>query len=300
MRRKKLGSTFESFFEWVGQQRLEPFEATYVAASRGDVHQLQITEDGNPEQEQFFRTHFRPANLSPAKKKQLEKKVNKVPDLVVYQITSRSSQCSECGTDLGKGELLFLERRQPLCLVCADMDHLEFLPRGDATLTRRAKKQSTLSAVVVRFSRARKRYERQGILVTHEAISLAEQQCLDDEDQRARRREQDAMRRIEEDQTLVEEMTEVILAAYPGCAPKEARRIAEHTARRGSGRVGRSAAGRHLHADAIALAVGAWIRHQHTPYDSLLMQGIERLDARDRVREQQQRILSAWSNTTRV
>ena len=48
-----------------------------------------------------------------------------------------------------------------LCMSCADMDHLVFLESGDAALTRRAKRASRLSAVVVRFSRARRRYERQ-------------------------------------------------------------------------------------------------------------------------------------------
>ena len=42
--------------------------------------------------------------------------------------------------------------------------HLVFLPSGDAALTRRARKASKLSAVVVQFSRTRKRSERQGVL----------------------------------------------------------------------------------------------------------------------------------------
>jgi hypothetical protein len=65
-------------------------------------------------------------------------------------------------------------------MACADMDHLVFLPSGDAALTRRAKTNSRLSAVVVRFSRARKRYERQGILVEEDALERAEQECLAD------------------------------------------------------------------------------------------------------------------------
>lgn len=61
------------------------------------------------------------------------------------------------------GSWNLVEKGQPLCLACADLDHLVFLPSGDGTLSRRARKQSALSAVVVRFSRARKRYERQGV-----------------------------------------------------------------------------------------------------------------------------------------
>jgi hypothetical protein len=54
------------------------------------------------------------------------------------------------------------------------MDHLVFLPSGDAGLTRRAHRASELSAVVVRFSRTRKRYERQGLLVEGAALAQAE------------------------------------------------------------------------------------------------------------------------------
>ncbi len=61
---------------------------------------------------------------------------------------------------------------------CADLEHLVFLPAGDATLTRRAKDASDLSAVVVRFSRARRRYERQGIVVEEAALEQAEESVL--------------------------------------------------------------------------------------------------------------------------
>jgi hypothetical protein len=73
-----------------------------------------------------------------------------------------------------------------LCLACADLDHPVFLPAGDAALTRRATKASSLSAVVLRWSRARKRYERQGVLVEDPALTLAEEQCLSDEAARTR------------------------------------------------------------------------------------------------------------------
>jgi hypothetical protein len=48
--------------------------------------------------------------------------------------------------------------------------------------------------VVVRFSRARKRHERQGLLVEEAAVERAEQQCLSDEEARARRHERDRQR----------------------------------------------------------------------------------------------------------
>src|SRR6202166_4153480 len=73
-------------------------------------------------------------------------------EIVVFWIV-RDSACAECGEELGKGRFLRMETERPLCLRCADLDHLVFLERGDAALTRRASRYSTLRAVVVRFSR---------------------------------------------------------------------------------------------------------------------------------------------------
>ena len=105
-------------------------------------------------------------------------------DIVVFEIL-RESACAECGEELGRRQLLRLERERPLCLTCADLAHLVFLPSGDAALTRRASKHSKLRAVVVRFSRARKRYERQGVLVDEAALARAEAECLADADARS-------------------------------------------------------------------------------------------------------------------
>jgi hypothetical protein len=149
--------------------------------------------------------------------------------------------------------------------------------------------------VVVRFSRSRNRYERQGLLVTPEALAQAEEECTADAAERALRRERDAERRLEGDRDFVAALTQAIQARYPRCPAEEAGRIARHTALRGSGRVGRSAAGRALEPTAIDLAVSAWIRHQHTPYDSLLMQGSDRLEARALIRPEIQRVLAEWS-----
>ncbi len=123
----------------------------------------------------------------------------------------------ECGTCTGTGDLLIMDGPGPLCLTCADMDHLAFLPSGDAALTRRAKKASVLSAVVVRFSRSRKRYERQGILVEEPALEAAEEQCLADEDARERRRERDRVRRVGQDVEFQAKFAAEIGRLFPGC-----------------------------------------------------------------------------------
>ena len=217
----------------------------------------------------------------------------KSADLVVFSIL-RDSVCAECGEELWKGNLLKMEKGRPLCMACADLDHLVFLPSGDAALTRRARKHSTLSAVVVHFSRPRKRYERLGLLVEEAALQRAEEDCLGDEEKRQARRARDEERRAELDRELSARLAAEILQLFPGCPAQEARAIAEHTAQRGSGRVGRTAAGRALDADALNAAVVAAIRHRHSNYDELLMQGRERDDARAWVRNTIDSVLDRW------
>lgn len=77
-------------------------------------------------------------------------------DLKVF-ITIRESVCDECGAGLGHHAWITLVDGKAYRLSCANLDHLIFPPAGDAALTRRAGKYSTLSAVVLKWSRARRR-----------------------------------------------------------------------------------------------------------------------------------------------
>src|SRR6266404_9474426 len=121
-------------------------------------------------------------------------------------ISSRESTCGECGENLGsKAWITLAGEKGALCLACADLDHLLFLPSGNVALTRRARKHSTLAAVVLKWSRARKRYERQGLLVEEQGLQKAEEECLADNEIRARRREREAARREEMDSEYVGE-----------------------------------------------------------------------------------------------
>jgi len=199
--------------------------------------------------------------------------------------------CAECS---GTGDLLIMDNPGPLCLACAGMDHLVYLPSGDAALTLRAKKASGLSAVVVRFSRSRKRYERQGILVEEIALDRAERECLADEDARSRRREREEARRGDQDLAFEAAMLAEIVSLFPGCPTERAEAIARQAGTRGSGRVGRSAAGRALDHRAVTLAVAASVRHEDTRYDELLMSGVPRSEAREQVQSEVQRILGSW------
>ncbi|MFE9770107.1 DUF2293 domain-containing protein [Streptomyces sp. NPDC005931] len=212
--------------------------------------------------------------------------------LVVLQ-PIRRRHCAVCRR--GPLPLLVVEDGAPRCLGCADLGHLVLLPRGDTALTRRAREESSLSAVVVRFNRRRGRYERQGLLVEEEALVRAERRCLADAEARRRRRARDARRRAADDARFAEAFAAEIRRLYPGCPAERARTVAEHASARGSGRVGRSAAGRALSEAAVVSAVVASVRHVDTPYDRLLMSGVPRHEARRRIAAAVESVLREWT-----
>lgn len=210
-------------------------------------------------------------------------------------ISNREAVCDECHGELGTKAWIFLAGdRGALCLDCADMGHLIFLPSGSAALTRRATKYSALSAVVLKWSRARNRYERQGLLVEEEALAKAEEECLADAEVRERRREREVHRRAEQDQEYISQFAGRIRELFPHAPAGRERTIAEHACAKYSGRVGRSAAAKRLDDDAVRLAVVAHIRHVETEYDSLLGRGWDRADARRHVADKVERVLTSW------
>ena len=212
-------------------------------------------------------------------------------------ISSRESTCDECGEVLGAHAWITLRRdKGALCLSCADLDHLIFLPSGDPALTRRARKHSVLSAVVLKWSRARNRYERQGLLVEAQALERAEAECLADGDVRARRQERAAVGREQVDRQYVEQFARRVRELFPGCPAGRERKIAEHACLKYSGRVGRSASARRLDEQAVRLAVVAHIRHTQTQYDELLGKGHDRSEARIEVAGTVDRVLEKWES----
>ncbi|MFD9908206.1 DUF2293 domain-containing protein [Streptomyces sp. NPDC059063] len=211
--------------------------------------------------------------------------------LVVVKPLKRK-RCAECRA--GPLSLLVPEDGGPRCLDCADLGHLVYLPRGDTALTRRSREGSALSAVVVRLNRRKSRYERQGVLVEEAALARAEELCLADAEARARRRARDAARRAAQDERFAAMFTAEILRLFPRCPAERARRIAAHASLRGSGRVGRSTAGRALSPDAVTAAVIAAVRHGDTEYDGLLMRGVPRGEARRLIAGAVEGTLRGW------
>jgi hypothetical protein len=220
--------------------------------------------------------------------------VESTEKLTVF-ISNRESTCDECHENLGHRAWITLNRSKgALCLSCADLDQLVFLPAGDPAVTRRARKHSILSAVVLKWSRARKRYERQGLLVEEAALRVAEQECLADAEIRERRRMRETEVRAELDRDYVQRFALRIRELYPRCPAGREIVIAEHACRKYSGRVGRSAAAKDLEVDAIRLAVKAHVRHTQTEYDELLASGYDRWDARQHVSDKVDKVTSSW------
>jgi hypothetical protein len=285
----RLAAVPAALRRWAEGKGLLPSEMPYPSATR-DHAPLRFTAGGDEATERAYRTHWISPDLSEARRKQLIERQSRSPDLVVV-VPLKDWTCAACH---GTGDLLILEDGVPTCLSCADLDHLVYLPAGDAALTRRAKKASVLSAVVMRLNRRRKRYERQGLLVEEAALEEAETQCLADEDARARRRARDRERRADEDLEFQARTAREIRRMFPGCPEERATAIARHTGTRGSGRVGRSAAGRALDETAVRAAVVASVRHEDTAYDALLMSGVPRGDARERIRADVDHVLERW------
>ena len=128
------------------------------------------SSSGDPAIEKSYSTHYVSPALSERKQEKLQEKLNRVPHPVVFEILRDAQVLGVRLWRWARDHSYLMEAEQPLCLACAGFGDLEFLAAGDVALTRRATKHSARNAVVVRFSRTRKRYERQGVLVETSAL----------------------------------------------------------------------------------------------------------------------------------
>jgi hypothetical protein len=173
----KISRAIRFFQSWAKNNNLKPSETAYLLKTGRTKRDLQFTKYGDENLERAYRTHYLSPELSEKKAEKLLEKSTKPEDIVVFMLV-KDAHCSQCSKELLRGDMLFMEADKPLCLDCAGLSHLEYLPSGDAKLTRRAKKKSALWALVVRYSRARKRYERLGLLVEKEALKEAEKETI--------------------------------------------------------------------------------------------------------------------------
>lgn len=154
---------------WAAEKGLVASEAEYIARTP-QRQALRFSRSGDPALERRYRIHWISSALSERQRGRLVEKASRPPELVVVLALNRDWTCHRCGAG---GDLLVMENPGPACLRCVGLDDLEFLGAGDALLTRRARGKSARHAVVVRFSRARKRYERQGLLLEPQALADA-------------------------------------------------------------------------------------------------------------------------------
>jgi hypothetical protein len=167
---ERLSEAMKLLRSWAAERDFSASETDYIARTP-QRQMLRFSESGAPTVEALYRTHWVSQALSEKKRERIAQKASQAPDLVVVQPLNHEWKCHCCG---GTGSLLMMEDPGPACLGCVGLADLEFLPAGDALLSRRAKAKSTRWAVVVRFSRSRRRYERQGLLV--EPLALADAQ----------------------------------------------------------------------------------------------------------------------------
>jgi len=166
----RIAEAMQLFRSWAIARGLFASQTAYVAR-KPQRQTLRFSRSGNPAIEESYRTHWVSPELSEKKRERLAEKASRAPELVVVQPLNAEWRCHRCG---GTGDLLMMENPGPACLRCVGLDDLEFLPAGDALLTRRVKAKSTRHAVVVRFSKTRRRYERQGLLVEPQALADAQ------------------------------------------------------------------------------------------------------------------------------
>ena len=76
---EKFQKAIRHFQEWVETARLAPIEAAYTRRGPRGIEQLQVTEDGDPEWEKFYRTHYAPADLPEKKAERLAAKLHGRP-----------------------------------------------------------------------------------------------------------------------------------------------------------------------------------------------------------------------------
>ena len=163
----RMSEALKLLQSWANGRGLSASPTQYVARTP-QRQALRFSRSGDAAIEAMYRTHWVSQELSEKQRKRVVEKASRAPELVVVQPLKHDWTCHRCG---GTGDLLMMEDPGPACLSCVGLGDLEFLPAGDALLSRRVKAKSTKWAVVVRFSRTRRRYERQGLLVEPPALA---------------------------------------------------------------------------------------------------------------------------------
>ena len=131
----RISEAMRLFRSWATAKGLFASPTDYVARTPRR-QTLRFSKSGDAGIEAAYRTHWVSPELSEKKRERLAEKASRAPELVVVQPLNREWKCHRCG---GAGDFLMMEDPGPACLSCVGLDDLEYLPAGDALLTRRAK-----------------------------------------------------------------------------------------------------------------------------------------------------------------
>jgi len=225
----------------------------------------------------------------------MSKKIKPEEESFAVFYTDRDVKCCKCNRDVEKHSLIFNEPvKGAVCLSCAGLNELVILPSGNTALTVRSRKYSKISAVILRYNKSRKRFERQGVLVEEKALEQAKLDCEADAGKREIQRGKSAVRREKFDREYKDRFAARIRELFPYCPVQVEFEIAKHACEKYSGRVGRSAEAKTLNDQYVRLAVIAHIRHTETNYDDLLSSMFDKKSARKLIRDKVDEILTLW------
>ncbi len=216
----------------------------------------------------------------------------------IYLTKKETLTCSKCTKRISVGQAYVAEteKHKGTCFACSPFINAVFLKPGNAALTRRSKKHSSYCGVVFAWNGRRKRFERRGQYVEAEAITKAEEECANDEKERALNNEKAAIKRVEQDKLYIAEFSKAIRALYPNCPKNREIAIATHACEKYSGRVGRTAKAKKFDRKMIDLAVEAHIRHKETNYDSQFGTGQTKRAIRSNVKQDISHVLRKWGH----
>lgn len=214
----------------------------------------------------------------------------------IFLTKKEKLKCTSCGKSIPKGKSFVAEseNHRGTCFNCSPFVGYVMLPPGNAAMTRRSKKHSTLCGVVLAWNQRRKRYERRGQLVEELAIEKARLECEKDQEIRDKKNKKAAIIREVKDQEYKMAFAKAIRGRYPNCPIKREYDIAEHACEKHSGRVGRTADAKQFDSKMIDLAVEAHIRHAETDYDTRFGQGKGKKEIRTEVRYDINHVLRQW------
>ena len=214
----------------------------------------------------------------------------------IYLTKKEKLKCSTCGAQVPKGKAFVAEseNHKGTCFGCSPFVGYIMLPPGDAAMTRRSKKHSTLCGVVLFWNQRRKRYERKGQLVEKCAIEKARLECESDKESRASKNKKAAAIREIQDKAYIIIFAEAIRNRYPNCPKNREHEIAAHACEKYSGRVGRTANAKQFDGKMIDLAVEAHIRHVETNYDNEFGKGKGKKEIRSNIKLDVNRVLRKW------